>query len=108
MNNYILISRTYCESTPESCEDSSFSDTGFINESEQVSFTELIDLMREHNQASCSPDTFDNLHTWYSTDFYTSDYGTGTERQESIHYHNNNTTNAAKYWFLAAKIAARK
>ena len=108
MNNYILINRTFAEITPESCEDSSFSDSGFIEESQKVTFTELVDLMREHNMTSCSPDSFDNLHTWYSTDFYTTDYSTGTNREESIHFHKDNTPNAAKYWFLAAKIAANK
>ena len=108
MNNYILISKTFSETTPESCEDSDFSDTGFIEESQEVTFTELVDLMKDHNNASCSPDSFDNIHTWYSTGFYVDDYSTGTEREESIHFHKDNTPNAAKYWFLAAKIAARK
>lgn len=108
MNNYIIINRTYCEFTPESAECGDFSDHGFIEEGEQVTFSELVTLMREHNLPSCSPDNFDNIHTWYSTDFYTSDYGEGTQRQESIHFADNNTINAAKYWFLAAKIAAKK
>ena len=108
MNNYIIINRTFAETTPESCEQSDFSDTGFISEGEQVTFIELIDLMKEHNHASCSPDNLDNLHTWYSTDFYTSDYGTCTEREESIHFSKDNTENAAKYWFLARKVAASK
>lgn len=108
MNNYILISRTYSEITPESAENSDFSDNGFIDECEQVTFRELVDLMRTHYEASCSPDKFDNLHTWYSTGFYTSDYSTATEREECIHFHKDNTVNAAKYWFLAAKIASNK
>ncbi len=107
MNNYILISRTFAECTPESAENSDFSDTGFISEVEQVTFKELVKLMKEHNQPSCSPNKFNDLHTWYSTGFNTSDYRTATEREESIHFHNDNTPNAAKYWFLAAKLAAR-
>jgi len=108
MNNFILINRTFCEVTPESAQDGDFSDKGFIEEQQQVTFTELIDLMKEHNIASCSPNNFNDLHTWYSTPFYTTDYSTGTEREESIHFCKENTENAAKYWFLAAKIAAKR
>lgn len=106
MNNYILINRTFAEITPESCEDSDFSDSGFIEEDLEVSFTELVRLMKDHYQSSCSPDN-GNINTWYSTGFYTSDYRTGTEREESIHFSRNNTENAAKYWRLA-RIAALK
>ena len=108
MNNYILINRTFCEITPGSAIDGDFSDHGFIEEKEQVTFSELVTLMREHNLPSCSPDKFNSTYTWYSTDFYISDYSEGIERQESIHFCEENTINAAKYWFLAAKIAAKK
>jgi hypothetical protein len=36
---------------------------------------------------------------------YTSDYSDGTNRQESIHYHEDNTENIPKYWKMAAKMA---
>lgn len=104
MNNYILISRTYSEITPESVENGDFSETGFISEKEEVNFSQLVDLMREHCQPSYSPND-GSPQTWYSSGFYTSDYSTGTEREESIHFHRDNTPNAAKYWKLAAKLA---
>jgi len=104
MNNFILISRTYAEVTPESSEIGDFSETGFITEKENVSFSELVKLMEKHYQPSCSPNDGDP-RTWYSTGFYTSDYSTGTDREESIHFHRDNTPNAAKYWKLAAKAA---
>lgn len=106
MNNFILISKTFAEITPESCENSDFSDTGFISEKEQVSFSELVYLMRDHNLPSCSPDDY-SINTWYHTDFFTTDYSTGTKREESIHFHRDNTPNAAKYWKWA-RIAANK
>jgi hypothetical protein len=105
MNNYILISRTYSEITPESVEQGDFSDNGFISEIEALSFRDLVSLMEQHNEPSCSPAKYWDEQTWFSTSFYTSDYRTGTERQESIHFHSDNTPNAAKYWNLAAKIA---
>lgn len=106
MNNYIIISKTFSECTPESAEESDFSDSGFISEYEEVSFSELVSLMKEHYQPSCSPDD-GNTHTWYSTGFNMEDYSTCTEREECIHFHRDNTVNAAKYWKLA-RIAANK
>lgn len=109
MNNFILISKTYAETTPESARDGDFSDTGFVSEKEQVSFTELVDLMKEHYNASQSGTNVTiTPNVWFSCGWFTSDYSTGTERGESIHFHGDNTPNAAKYWALAAKFAQRK
>lgn len=107
MNNFIIISRTYAETTPESAEIGDFSDTGFIDDRAEVTFSELVTLMKEHYQASSSPND-GSTNVWYSTGFYTSNYRTSTEREESIHYHHENTPNAAKYWKLAAKAAGLK
>ncbi len=104
MQNYILISRTYTEITPESAENGDFSDNGFISENEAVTFSELIQLMKRHPHASEYPN-YGSTHVWYSTGYEVEDYGTGTERQESIHYHPHNTPNVAKYWKCAAKMA---
>jgi hypothetical protein len=103
MNNYILINRTFSETTPESAEVGDFLDSGFISEKEKVSFSELVALMEEHREASCSGEP--NLYTWYSTGFFTSDYRTGTEREECIHFCKENTPNVQKYWKLARKAA---
>ena len=97
MNNYILINKTYCEVTPESAQDGDFSDSGMIEKNIKVSFSELVQLMREFSQPSCSPCDGD-INTWFSSGFYTSDYSTGTEREESIHFSRDNSPNAAKYW----------
>lgn len=107
MNNFIIISRTYCEWTPESSEDGDFSDTGFISEKEEVSFRELVYLMKEHIHPSQSPNPY-NTHVWYSCEPYTRDFGTCTAREESIHFHRDNTPNAEKYWKWAAQFAENK
>lgn len=104
MNNYILISRTYAQITPESAEDGDFSGTGFLSECEQVSFSELVKLMKRHYRPSQSPNDY-STHVWYSTDFEIEDYATMAECEESIHFHRDNTANAAKYWKWAAKMA---
>lgn len=107
MNNYILINRTFAEATPESSENGEFSNTGFISEGEQVTFRELVKLMKEHIHPSQSPHD-GNIHVWFSTSSYTSDYSKGISREESIHFHHENTANAGKYWKLASKIAHGK
>jgi hypothetical protein len=104
MTNYILINRTYAETTPESAEIGDFSDTGFIEQDEQVTFRQLVELMRDYPHASQSPHD-GNIDVSHSTSWYTSDYRTGTNRGESIHYSHNNTPNCAKYWRLAHKAA---
>ena len=104
MNNFIIISRTYTETTPESCEIGDFSDTGFITEREEITFKELVELLKLHYWASQSPNT-GNTDICYSTNGYIKCYRTRTERVDSIHFHHDNTANAAKYWKLAAKIA---
>jgi hypothetical protein len=103
MNNYILVSRTYCEWDEESAEDGEFSDHGFIDKREPLSFRELVDLMERHPQSSQWPND-GNIHVWYST-YEEQNYRTGVYRSESIHYHQDNTSNAEKYWKWAAKIA---
>jgi hypothetical protein len=110
MNNYILITRTYCESTPESSEIGDFSDIGFIDDRQQVTFTQLVDLMINHNKptASGNPAVKPTANMWYSTSWFTKCFRTGTDRKESIHFHHENTPNAAKYWRLARKYADSK
>lgn len=107
MQNYIIISRTFAETTPESIEDGDYSETGFISEHEEVSFRELVKLMKQHHHPSKFPND-GGTGVWYSTEFETEDYATGTERQESIHFDPENAENVAKYWKWAAKFAGHK
>lgn len=107
MNNFIIISRTYAETTPESAEIGDFSDTGFIDERQEVTFSELVRLMMEHYEPSQSPNDY-SKDVSYSSGSYTSDYRTGTSRQESIHFHHDNSDNATKYWKQARIIADKK
>jgi hypothetical protein len=104
MNNYILISKTFTEVTPESAENGDFSKTGFIEKRVKVTFRELVELMKDHPHGSQSPND-GNKHVWYTCSSFTSDYKKGVERDESIHFHRQNTPNAEKYWRLARKFA---
>lgn len=93
----ILISKTYTEVTPESAEHGDHSDHGFVFEDVPYTFKELVRLLRDYPESSCYP-ARGSTHEWVSTDYYVDDYGTYTERQESIHYSRNNPARCAKYW----------
>lgn len=107
MQNYIIISRTYSEITPESAENGEFSDRGFITEHEKISFSRLVRLLKVCNQPSQLPND-GGTNVSYSTGFYIDDYATGTESEETIHYHKDNAPNVAKYWKWAAKFAGHE
>ena len=100
----ILVDRCFSEMTPESAEDGEHSDTGFLAQDEAYTFRELVRLMRDHGAASCWPASGDTCE-WYSTDWDTVCYRTGTQRECSMHYSRANPERNAKYWRLAA-IAA--
>lgn len=101
-----IISRTYSEVTPESAEDGDTSDTGTIDERARYDFRQLIDLMRQHPEASASHGT--DTRVWYSTGYQVDDYSTGTEREECIHWHRENLPRHAKYWTKARRFADRR
>lgn len=108
-NNFIIIARTYCETTPESAAIGDFSDTGFITEREEVTFRELVELMKEHLNCSSSGTNYTpTINDWFSTHWHVTDYATNTDREESIHFHRDNTPNAEKYWKLARKFADKQ
>ncbi len=70
---------------------------------ETVSFRELVELMRSHNQPSCYPAqgcTFE----WLSAETQ-QDYRTGEYTETSIHYARENPPRCAKYWKAAMKAA---
>jgi hypothetical protein len=101
----IIISRTYAMISPESAELGDFCETGFICDREEVDFRELVDLMREHPHGSSSPWRKDDRHAWFSSGFYVYDYRNMLERETSIHFHEENSESAYKYWVWARIIA---
>lgn len=91
-NERYWVSETYSESTPESAADGDFSETGYLygynaKNGYRQSFTlkEIVEqfIRRDYVYAEnyCSRSTSQSLYG--ST--YTSDYRTGTERQECLH-----------------------
>lgn len=99
----ILISTTYEIVTPESAEHGEAEENGMERENEPVTFRELVDLMREHPQASCSGPVSSEF-TWFSS-YPEQDCRTGEERSTSLHYSRENPARNAKYWSKAARFA---
>lgn len=100
----LLISRTYSEVTPESAKDGDFSETGFVYENTEFTFRELVRELLDCCQISASHPG-DCANVWASTGFSTSDYSTGTEREESVHFSRSNSPRLLKYWRKAIKAA---
>lgn len=99
----ILVSRTFEVVTPESAEEGDVSESGFLVESESVTFRELVSLMRAHPNPSCYPargEAFEWLSSYPETD-----YRDASERTESLHFARENPPRAAKYWRKAMRAA---
>jgi hypothetical protein len=99
----ILISKTYEIVTPESAENGDVEDHGFVTENEPVTFRELVDLMQQFPEPSCSPASGD-YDEWLS-DYGDTDYRTGEHRRESLHYSRQNPGKNDKYWRWAMQAA---
>ena len=99
----IKISKTYEVVTHESAEHGEAAEHGFIFENEGYTFRELVQLMRDYNNLSCSPAS-GGVYEWLSGNSDT-DYATGAETIESIHYSAENEPKKAKYWRKAMVLA---
>jgi hypothetical protein len=82
-----LVSRTYAETTPESVEAGDFSDTGWVFKDFPMTLRDVVEELRGCFALSDGPTIRKNIsgRTWASTLWDIKDYGTGTEREESVH-----------------------
>ena len=101
----IIISETYEIITEESAAIGDFSDSGFINTWEEISFRDLVKKMRDYPNASSSGAV--NCRTWF-TSHGKIDYRTGETETRSIHFHAANSPRLEKYWRKAAAAARKK
>jgi hypothetical protein len=99
----ILVSRTFDIVTPESAESGESADSGFLAESESVTFRELVSLMRAHPNPSCYPPSGET-YEWLSS-YPETDYLDASETTESLHFARENPPRAAKYWRKAMRAA---
>ena len=69
---------------------------------ETVSFRELVSLMREYSEPSCYP-PIGAEYEWLSRS--ETDFRTGADTVESIHYSRDNPKRNLKYWRAAMRAA---
>ena len=92
----ILISRTFEVVTPESAESGDVAESGFLVESESVTFRELVSLMESHPNPSCYP-ARGEAYEWLSS-HPSQDFRDCSETTESLHYCRENPPRRLKYW----------
>ena len=105
----IIISRTFEVVTPESAEEGESAESGFLSESESVTFKELVSLMESHPNPSCYPPSGDSSE-WLSS-YPSQDFRDCSETTESLHYCRDNPPRRLKYWrkaMIAAGIIRRR
>jgi hypothetical protein len=94
-----LIERQEQPTELDDCPDATVEDQS----TEEVSFRELVQLMKRFQYASCSP-AIGAAYEWLSTqpecDYITGDYIT-----ESLHFDRSNEARKAKYWRKAMQLA---
>lgn len=100
----ILVSRTFEIVSHESAALGDAEERGFDFEAQPYTFRELVDLMREHPEASEYPCAVATPRTWFST-YPEEDYSTGDHTTHSIHFSRENKPCVAKYWNRAFQFA---
>ena len=99
----ILINKTYSIVTPESAENGEDSDSGFLSKNEKVTFRELVNLIQDHPAPSCYPAS-GSVWEWVST-YPSTDFQTGEEETQSLHFSRQNGPWKEKYWKKAMQMA---
>ena len=77
-----LVSETYQQITPESCDQVDFSDIGYNFKDHEYTLRELIDYIKRSGYHLRSKNDFT---PWLSTNFYCICYKTATEESISLH-----------------------
>jgi len=103
----LFIDKTFEIVTPESAENGEVEDAGFSAINEQVTFRDLVEMMRwEYTHPSMSP-VHRSSRVWFTSETE-QDYITGEHRSESIHFSHDNPARKTKYWIKAMRCAGYK
>ncbi len=95
-----LVTETY--EYPDNDIDISDEPTDAAIRTESVSFRELVSIMREYSEPSCFPAS-GAQYEWLSRS--ETDYRTGADTIESLHYARENPGRNLKFWRAAMKAA---
>ena len=98
----ILVNICFSEVTPESAETGSESDRGFVEQDSEYTFSELVNKIRQGGFVQ------EGSTDWLSTGYSTTDYTTGTEQEETMHFSRNNPEWKRKYFWFALKLTNLK
>ena len=93
-----LIERQEQPTEFDDCPDATVEDQS----TDEVSFRELVQLMKRFQYASCSP-AIGAVYEWLSTEPEL-DYITGDYITESLHFDRSNEARKAKYWRKAMQL----
>ena len=103
MDRTIYISRTYATISPDSAEFGDYEEQGFIEEQEEVTFHELVEMLRGGEPSTYPPSGETNEWVTYSN---STDYLTATERFEMVHFHRHQSNpDAPMLWRRAFRFA---
>ena len=99
-----MITLNFCETTYPPLDDDEYFDEGETDfRFGEYTFGELVRLMREYNQPSCSPPS-GAVYEWLNAEPET-DYRTGEHIERSMHYSRDNPPRMEKYWRKAMIFA---
>jgi hypothetical protein len=98
----LLINRAFEIVTPESAEHGDAEARGMLASNEQVTFRELVSMLREGGEVSSYPATGD-VREWVTQDQGETRawFERGEREYRSIHYSRDNAARKARYWRLA-------
>lgn len=93
--------RCFSDTTPESAEHGDWEETGILSEW-NLTFRELVEELAGHRKWQHVEGA-----DWLTTGFHIIDYGTGREREETLHVRRH-TARHERYYQLALKLAGLK
>ena len=94
----ILVDLTYANWTPGET-----LSKGYLFKNEPVSFKTLVELMRGYESSSTYPA---DSYSWLS--LFNTDFRTGVETVQNLHFSPRNKSRYRKYWRIALKAAGFK
>ncbi len=100
----IYVTQTYELITHESAEEGEAAETDILFSGQPYTFRELVDLMRDHPEPSCSRFGDRDGRVWFSS-YPDQDFRTGSWDSTAIHLATPDDSRAARYWIKAARIA---
>lgn len=92
--------RCFADTTPESVEHGDFEETGILSEW-NLTFRELVEELSGHQHWQLA-----DGGNWFTTGFYTIDYRTGRDREETLHVRRPSPRHE-RYYQMALKLAGK-